>query len=109
MMTRQLRVRLYRCEAHWRPRAMEAGEWLMRTYSPGWGRGEMRAGRLPGEEGWGHDASMSDEELLHLSPAEFVAHVRWLEARIVELEAELARRDGPPKTPQNSSTPPSKG
>src|SRR5581483_4230231 len=52
---------------------------------------------------------MSDEELVHLSPAEVVAHVRRLEARIAELEAELARRGGPPKTPQNSSTPPSKG
>jgi transposase len=52
---------------------------------------------------------MSDEELLRLSPAEVVAHVRRLEARIAELEAELARRGGPPKTPQNSSTPPSKG
>jgi transposase len=52
---------------------------------------------------------MSDEELLHLSPAEVVAHVRRLEARIAELEAELAQRSGPPKTPQNSSTPPSKG
>jgi transposase len=29
--------------------------------------------------------------------------------RIGELEAELARRGGPPKTPENSSTPPSKG
>jgi transposase len=52
---------------------------------------------------------MSDEDLLHLSPAEVVAHVRRLEARIAELEAELGRRGGPPKTPQNSSTPPSKG
>src|SRR5215204_7164179 len=52
---------------------------------------------------------MSDEDLLQLSPAEVVAHVRRLEARIAELEAELARRGGPPKTPQNSSTPPSKG
>src|SRR5947208_15599765 len=52
---------------------------------------------------------MSDEELLHLSPAEVVAHVRRLEARIADLEAELARRGGPPKTPKNSSTPPSKG
>jgi transposase len=52
---------------------------------------------------------MSDEELLQLSPAEVIAHVRRLEARIAELEAELARRGGPPKTPQNSSTPPSKG
>jgi transposase len=31
------------------------------------------------------------------------------QARNAELEAELARRGGPPKTPQNSSTPPSKG
>ena len=52
---------------------------------------------------------MSDEELLDLSPSEVVAHVGRLEARIAELEAELARRGGPPKTPQNSSTPPSKG
>src|SRR3954469_24550895 len=52
---------------------------------------------------------MSDDELLHLSPAAVVAHVRRLEARIAELEAELARRGGPPKTPENSSTPPSKG
>ena len=52
---------------------------------------------------------MSDDELLHLSPAQVVGLVRRLEARIAELEAELARRGGPPKTPQNSSTPPSKG
>src|SRR5262245_55562140 len=52
---------------------------------------------------------MSDEELRHLSPAEVVAQVRRLEARIAELEGELARRGGSPKTPQNSSTPPSKG
>jgi transposase len=59
---------------------------------------------------------MSDAELRHLSPDEVVGQVRRLEgelaaaqARIAELEAELARRGGPPKTPQNSSTPPSKG
>src|SRR5213082_3717756 len=52
---------------------------------------------------------MSDDELRHLSPAQVVGLVRRLEARIAELEAELARRGGPPKTPQNSSTPPSKG
>jgi transposase len=52
---------------------------------------------------------MSDDELFQLSPVEVVALVRRLEARIAELEAELARRGGPPKTPQNSSTPPSKG
>ena len=66
---------------------------------------------------------MSDEELAALSPREVVALVRQLEARlravatelaaaqarIAELEAELARRGGPPKTPANSSTPPSKG
>src|SRR5690349_19620348 len=50
---------------------------------------------------------MSDDELSHLSPAEVVAHVRRLEARMAELDAELAPRSGPPKTPQNSSTPPS--
>src|SRR5262245_880980 len=52
---------------------------------------------------------MSDEELRHLNPDETVIHVRRLEARIAELEAELARQGGPPKTPENSSTPPSKG
>jgi transposase len=66
---------------------------------------------------------MSDDELHHLSPDQVVAMVRQLEARLraveselaaaqarnAELEAELARRGGPPKTPRNSSTPPSKG
>jgi transposase len=66
---------------------------------------------------------MSDEELAGLSPREVVALVRQLEARLrtveaelaaaqarnAELEAELVRRGGPPKTPENSSTPPSKG
>jgi transposase len=51
---------------------------------------------------------MPEEELRQLSPEAVVALVRRLEARIAELEAELARR-GPPKTPRNSSTPPSKG
>jgi transposase len=66
---------------------------------------------------------MSDDELCEWSPTALVALIRRLEeqlavvtaqlaaaqARIGELEAELARRGGPPKTPQNSSTPPSKG
>src|SRR5712692_843439 len=59
---------------------------------------------------------MSDDELRHLSPEQVVALVRRLEsllataeARNAALEAELARRGGRPKTPQNSSTPPSKG
>src|SRR5215211_3461189 len=59
---------------------------------------------------------MSDDELRHLSPEQVIALVRQLESRLAaaearnaELEAELARRGGPPKTPQNSSTPPSKG
>src|SRR5215210_832616 len=59
---------------------------------------------------------MSDDELREWSPERLVALIRRLEsllaaatARIAELEAELARCGGPPKTPQNSSTPPSKG
>jgi transposase len=59
---------------------------------------------------------MSDDELREWSPEALVALIRRLEeqlavatARIAELEAELARRGGPPKTPQNSSIPPSKG
>lgn len=52
---------------------------------------------------------MSDEDLRQLRPEQVVVHVRRLEARIAELEAELARRGGPPKTPENSSLPPAKG
>src|SRR3954447_21830451 len=66
---------------------------------------------------------MLDDELCEWSPTALVALIRRLEeqlavvtaqlaaaqARLGELEAELARRGGPPKTPQNSSTPPSKG
>src|SRR3954464_7379547 len=66
---------------------------------------------------------MSDDELVGLSPRERIAVVRQLEARlpaveselagaharIAELKADLGRRGGPPKTPQNSSTPPSQG
>jgi transposase len=59
---------------------------------------------------------MSDDELRRLSPEQVIALVRQLESRLAaaearntELEAELARRGGPSKTPENSSTPPSKG
>src|SRR5688572_16164061 len=59
---------------------------------------------------------MSDDELAELSTGALIGLLRRLEAelaaaqaRIGALEAELARRGGPPKTPQNSSTPPSKG
>src|SRR3954466_6591907 len=66
---------------------------------------------------------MVDDERCEWSPTALVALIRRLaehlagvtaqlaaaQARIGELEAELARRGGPPKTPQNSSTPPSKG
>jgi len=70
-----------------------------------------------------HDAGMSDDERCEWSPTALVALIRRHEeqlavvtaqlaaaqARIGELEAELARRGGPPKTPEHSSTPPSKG
>src|SRR3954453_15889582 len=66
---------------------------------------------------------MSDEALAELSAWDLIALIRRLEEQLVavttqltaaqarnaELEAERARRTGPPKTPQNSSTPPSKG
>src|SRR4051794_23609874 len=66
---------------------------------------------------------MSDDVRCAWSPTALVALIRRLEeqlaavtaqlataqARIGELETELARRGGPPKTPANSSTPPSKG
>jgi transposase len=52
---------------------------------------------------------MSEDALCRLSRAELVALVLRRDARIAELEAELARRGGPPKTPHNSSTPPSQG
>src|SRR5918912_3812652 len=66
---------------------------------------------------------MSGEGLAGLTPTDLMALVRGLAARvqavegelaaatarIAELEAELARRGGPPKTPRNSSTPPSRG
>ena len=66
---------------------------------------------------------MSDSDWLQWPAEAVVALVRRLEtrvgdleaeqalaqARIAELEAELARRSGPPKPPQNSSRPPSKG
>jgi transposase len=63
-----------------------------------------------------HHAPMSDDELRELTPDEVILHFRRLEgelavaqARIAELEAELARRGGLPKTPQNCSPPPSQG
>src|SRR5438552_15516885 len=59
---------------------------------------------------------MSENELRQLTADEVVAYVRRLEgaleaaqAQIAALEAELAARGGPPKTPANSSVPPAKG
>src|SRR5207248_1214924 len=59
---------------------------------------------------------MSEDELCQWSPDEVVVQFRRLEAalaaalaRIAELEAELVRRSGPPKTPETSSRPPRQG
>jgi transposase len=59
---------------------------------------------------------MAEDALRHRSPAEVVVRFRHVEgelatapARRAELAAELARRDGPPQTPPNSSTPPRQG
>lgn len=49
--------------------------------------------------------SLSRDELIDL----FLAQMATLQARIAELEAELAGRGGPPKTPDTSSIPPSQG
>ena len=49
--------------------------------------------------------SLSREELVELvlRLQEMVGMVAQLEARVAELAEELARRGGPPKTPENSS------
>jgi transposase len=66
---------------------------------------------------------MNDTTLLDLDPSALVvlvleqqgqltrqaAVIAQLHQRIAEVEAELARRGGPPKTPTNSSLPPSRG
>jgi transposase len=54
---------------------------------------------------------LSREELVELvlRLQELVGVVAQLEARVAELAAELARRGGPSKTPENSSVPPSHG
>src|SRR4051794_4363539 len=59
---------------------------------------------------------MSENELRQLTADEIVAYVRRLEgdlaaaqAQLAKLEAGLAARSGPPKTPANSSVPPAKG
>mgnify|MGYP000497579969 CR=1 FL=1 len=49
---------------------------------------------------------MNRDELLRLDKETLVDLVQRLEARVAELEAKL---DQPPKTPRNSSTPPSRG
>ncbi len=52
---------------------------------------------------------MDREALLQLDQDALVALVMQLHARVAELEATVARLSGPPKTPGNSSVPPSQG
>jgi transposase len=52
---------------------------------------------------------MDREALLQLSREELADLVLALTARVAELEAAAARTGGPPKTPANSSVPPSRG
>jgi transposase len=52
---------------------------------------------------------MDREALLRLDKEALVELVLQLHARVAELEAAVARLSGPPKTPGNSSVPPSQG
>jgi transposase len=52
---------------------------------------------------------MDRETLLQLSREELAELVLGLAGRVAELEATVARLGGPPKTPENSSVPPSHG
>lgn len=52
---------------------------------------------------------MTQQELEQLSKAELIELVLQLQGQVAELKAELAQKSRPPKTPANSSVPPSAG
>ena len=53
--------------------------------------------------------TVAEKDALILSLLPLVGQLQAAQARIAELEARLARLEKPPKTPDNSSLPPSKG
>ena len=53
--------------------------------------------------------TVAEKDALTLSLLPLVGQLEAAQARIAELEARLARLEKPPKTPDKSSLPPSKG
>ena len=50
---------------------------------------------------------MIQQELTQLSKAELIELILELQGQVAELKAKLAQKSRPPKTPANSSVPPS--